>query len=190
MIRASTGSAHGRFQPLHKGHMEYLIAAKRQCDFLWIGITQVDIRSLLASPAAPHRELPQDNPLTYFERVRIISEALSDQGVGESEFGILPFPIETPDVLGDFLPTDIPVFTTIYDEWNRHKVKALTEAGYRVIILWERDHKQYRGSQVRAKILEGADTWRDMVPRATERAVSAYNLRQRLINLRQDFGME
>ena len=165
--------------------MEYLIAAKEQCDFLWIGIAQFNIRSLLDSPADPHRELPQDNPLTYFERVRIISEALSDQGVEKSEFGILPFPIETPDVLGDFLPTDIPVFTTIYDDWNRHKVRALTEVGYRVVVLWERDHKQYRGSEVRAKIADGDDTWRDMVPRATERAVATYDLRQRLIDLRQ-----
>jgi len=190
MARVPVGSAHGRFQPLHKGHMEYLIAAKERCDFLWIGITQVNIRSLLDSPPAPHRALPQDNPMTYFERACVVSEALVHEGVGSGELGILPFPIETPEVLGDFLPTHIPVFTTIYDEWNRHKVKVLKEAGYQIIVLWERDYKQYRGSEVRAKILEGDDTWRDMVPRATERAVTAYNLRQRLINLRQDSGTE
>jgi len=185
MARIGVGSAHGRFQPLHKGHMEYLVAAKEQCDFLWVGITQFNIRSLLQSPAAPHRALPQDNPLTYFERVRMVSEALSDEGIGTSDFGIVPFPIEAPDLLHDFLPADIPVFTTIYDEWNRHKVRVLLEVGYQVFVLWERDFKQYRGSEVRAKILDGDDGWRDMVPKATERAVAAYDLRERLIRLQQ-----
>ena len=34
-----TGVIHGRFQGLHNGHMEYLLTAKKRCDFLVIGIT-------------------------------------------------------------------------------------------------------------------------------------------------------
>lgn len=185
MARLSVGSAHGRFQPLHNGHMEYLVAAKDRCDFLWVGITQFDIRSLTDGPAAPHRTLPQGNVLTYFERVQMISEAFAEQGLGSREFGIVPFPIEKPELLADFLPTDIPVFTTIYDEWNRYKVRVLEEAGYRVVVLWERKCKEYRGSEVRANIVAADDAWRGMVPRATERAVVAYNVRQRLIELRR-----
>jgi len=37
------GSAHGRFQPFHNGHLEYVLAAQKQSDFLWIGITKFDI---------------------------------------------------------------------------------------------------------------------------------------------------
>lgn len=183
MNKLSVASAHGRFQPLHKGHMEYLMAAKEKCEFLWVGITQYNIRLLQGSPSDPHRELPQDNPLTYFERVELISSALLDAGLQRDEFGLLPFPIEAPDQLSDFLPIDIPVFTTIYDEWNRHKINLLRDAGYTVIVLWERDHKQFKGSDVRNGILQDNHTWIDLVPTATVRAVYKHKLRDRLLKL-------
>lgn len=34
-----TGVVHGRFQPLHLKHMEYILAAKMRCQKLYIGIT-------------------------------------------------------------------------------------------------------------------------------------------------------
>ena len=179
--RFDVGSAHGRFQPLHKGHMEYLLAAKERCDHLWVGITQYNVRSLSDNPVDPHRTRPQDNPLTYFERVQIIREAFAEEGITEEQFGILPFPIETPQLLRDFLSTDVPVFTTVYDDWNRHKIRVLREAGYEVITLWERDEKEYKGTEVREKIMNGDPSWEGLVPPATVRAVRAYNVRERLL---------
>ena len=41
------GSVHGRFQPPHNGHLEYILAAKVQVKFLWIGIARYDIRENL-----------------------------------------------------------------------------------------------------------------------------------------------
>jgi len=38
-----TGSIHGRFQPFHNEHLDYVLRALDRCDFLWIGITQYDI---------------------------------------------------------------------------------------------------------------------------------------------------
>ena len=121
------GSVHGRFQPFHNGHLEYLAAARAHCSFLWVGITQINIRALAASPVDPHREKPVNNPLTYFERAKLITAVLVDEGWPLSSFAIVPFPIEDPVNLATFLDLSVPIFTTVYDDWNREKVRLLKE---------------------------------------------------------------
>jgi len=185
MNRLPVASAHGRFQPLHLGHMEYLSAAKENCEFLYIGITQYNIRSLSDNPITPHRTRPEDNPLTFFERVQLITDALVDVGINRNDFCIVPFPIENAQQLPDFIPISIPVFTTVYDDWNRHKVKVLSDVGYNVITLWERDNKQYRGSIVRKGIMADDKEWTKMVPPATIRAVQSFGVRDRLAFLNE-----
>src|SRR5580658_2857257 len=100
----SEASVHGRFQPFHNGHLQYVLAAKRLCNFLWIGITNFDIGPGAANPKARARQRPENNPLSYFERISIIKAVLQDEGIGAHEFGFVPFPIETPDRLSQFLP--------------------------------------------------------------------------------------
>src|SRR6266702_2774642 len=104
------GSAHGRFQPFHLGHLEYVLAAKDRCAFLWIGITKFDITASALNPLCTHREQPENNPLTYYERLKMITAALLECGVGRERFGFVPFPIETPLSLPSFLPVTIPCF--------------------------------------------------------------------------------
>jgi cytidyltransferase-like protein len=58
--RFPTTSAHGRFQPFHNGHLEYVRAAKERCDFLWIGITKYDIDEAALSPLGTERERPEN----------------------------------------------------------------------------------------------------------------------------------
>ncbi len=177
------GSVHGRFQPPHYGHQEYILAALEQCDFLWIGIARYDIRDNFHCDYAKHREARFNNPLTYFERIQIITEMLVDKGIDKDSFGFIPFPIDQPERLPDFLPTYIPCFTTIYDDWNRYKIKELEKVGYKVIVLWERKIKEYTGQEMRESIQQGTDIWKKMVPAATQRAVVTYNLRERLTEL-------
>jgi nicotinamide mononucleotide adenylyltransferase len=173
------GSAHGRFQPLHNGHLEYLLGAKVRCRYLWIGITQYNIKNLSKSPENRHRELPFNNPLTYFERVEMITNALVSRGVPRSEFGTIPFPVETPHLLHDYLPTNITIYTTICDDWNRHKISLLVSLGYKVIVLWEKE-KLFEGSKIRLSISRGENDWENDVPETTKRLVEKYNIRSRL----------
>jgi cytidyltransferase-like protein len=175
------GSVHGRFQPLHNGHLKYILGAKQYCDFIWIGITQYNIHSMLESPQDPHRQEEKNNPLTYFERAEIIREALLDDGFRQGEFDIIPFPIETPEILPDFLPVTIPIFTTIYDEWNLHKVDVLRQIGYEVIVLWEETVKEIDGMEIRELLCGGDERWRQKVPWATIRAIEKYRVRERII---------
>lgn len=183
MDRFPIGSVHGRFQPLHLGHLEYIAAAKERCKYLWIGITQYDIRAIRESPQDTHREEPANNPLTYYERVDIIAEALVDEEMSRSEFSIHPFPIDTPAHLHDFIPTAIPIFTTVYDNWNRHKVQLLREQGYTVIVLYERKTKEIDGVTIRKAIRDGDPKWMRLVPSATIKAVKKYKMKERLLEL-------
>lgn len=176
-------SAHGRFQPLHKGHLEYLLAAKERCDFLWIGVTQFDVFALASSPHDVHREDPINNPLSYFERVEMIREVMVEAGLGLDEFGVLPFPVDRPQSLANFLPTSIPVFTTVCEPWNEYKVELLRNYGYEVVVLWHREAKVYEGLDVRARMASGDPTWRDLVPPAAVRIVEKYKIAARLRKL-------
>jgi nicotinamide mononucleotide adenylyltransferase len=184
----TTGSVHGRFQPFHNEHLEYVLAASKLCDYLWIGITKYDITRIDSNPLGRHRERPESNPLTFFERINIVGDALSDEGIDRTRFGFVPFPIETPQRLPAFMPVTIPCYTTVCEDWNREKIEVLKNLGYDVRVLYERDVKKVSGAKIRADIAAGADSWKSMVPRATARAVEKLNLRTRLITLGQFEG--
>ncbi len=186
--RYAIGSAHGRFQPLHLGHVEYLLGAKQRCRFLWVGITQYTTSSLKVTPEDPHRARPENNPLSYYERASILREALIDARLDAADFAIGPFPIEEPALLHDYLDPSVPVFTTVYDEWNLRKIEVLRSQGYSVVTLWEREVKEYSGVQVRKAIIDGDDSWRKMVPPATQRAVEKLGLQARLRQLARRAG--
>jgi len=182
------GSVHGRFQPFHNEHLEYVLSAQRLCDYLWIGITKYDITSTDSNPLGRHRERPESNPLTFFERIGIISEALIESGIDRSKFSFVPFPIETPQRLPDFMPVSIPCYTTICEQWNEEKIEVLKALGYDVRVLYRRDRKSVSGAAIRRDIVAGGDSWRDNVPQATVRAVERLDLRNRLLRLLQPDG--
>jgi nicotinamide mononucleotide adenylyltransferase len=180
----AAGSVHGRFQPFHNEHLEYVLSAKQRCDFLWVGITKYDISPSDFTPLGRPREHPENNPLTYFERMAIITDALSAAGLQKGSFGFVPFPIETPQRLSEFMPTSIPCFTTVCEEWNREKIRILQAYGFEVFVLWERTPKVVTGGAIREDIIQGGSAWRSMVPPATAMSVDRLNLRERLIKLR------
>lgn len=186
MIREA--SVHGRFQPFHNEHLEYVLEAKRRCAFLWIGITRYDTTLADVNPLGRDREKPANNPLTYFERINIIRRALLDAGVNAGTFDFVPFPIETPKRLVAFLPTHIPCFTTICEPWNEEKITVLAELGYEVIVLWTRQQKRVSGGAIRRDLIDGGSNWRSMVPAATIAAIEALGIADRLRALHKGLG--
>src|SRR4051812_33335574 len=177
-------SAHGRFQPFHNEHLEYVQAAKRHCEFLWIGITMPDITAGHLKPSGPDRERPDANPLTYFERTQMIRDALCDSGIDPLSFAFVPFPIETPESLQTYLPLEIPCLTTVCESWNRKKIELLESLGYQVLVLFEREKKQITGWDIRTRIINDDPSWQTLVPPATGRAITTLDLRSRLVRLR------
>ena len=166
--RVVIGCVNGRFQPPHKGHREYILAAKELCDFLWVGITQYDLLKRKECAVAPHRARASANPLMYYERVHLLSTMLVAEGIPRGSFGFIPFPIDEPDHLSQFVPTSVTCFTTIYEPWNREKIKVLKDLGYEVRVLWERtvEQKLFSGGKIRESIRKGDAQWEKSVPDA------------------------
>ena len=63
---------HGRFQPFHNGHLEYLRGAAARSDEVFVGITNPDPRASSQRPSDPLRHLPESNPFTYVERLLMV----------------------------------------------------------------------------------------------------------------------
>jgi len=179
-VAVQTGSVHGRFQPPHLDHLHYIKMAKRKCGFLWIGITQHDIRQLESSTAAMHRSDPQNNILTYWERTEAISRMLISSGLNPAEFGFCPFPIECPDKLPDYVGKEVVCFTTIVDDWNNKKISILRDLGYKVEVLWEKDKKRHEGKQIRGKIKACDPSWRQHVHSAVAEYLDEIGAAQRI----------
>ncbi len=62
------GMIHGRFQPFHLGHLEYLRLAAERSEMLIVGITNPDPGQIAEEETAQHRHRDEANPYTYFER--------------------------------------------------------------------------------------------------------------------------
>lgn len=176
---------HGRFQPLHNGHLEYILAALERCDYLFVGITQYRHRELVRVDVedATHRAEPRNNPLTYFERDQVLRTVLRANGVAAERFSVLPFPIEHPAELSGFLATEVPIFTTTYDKWNEEKIRTLEEVGYQVINLWSRDEKAFVGRQIRSLMAANDPRWREQVPASAAALYDKFALPSRLRRL-------
>lgn len=178
--RRTEGAVHGRFQPLHNGHITYIKAAKDRCDFLWVGITQYLRTHLVAVEGAGlYRSTVENNPLTYHERYNLVREALPKAGIPQSEFAIVPFPLEQPSHLEEFIPSTIPMFTAVCEEWNRVKINFLQEAGYIVEVVWE-GPKEFSGQEIRRLISERSTDVTQMVPQATVGTIQRLRLWERL----------
>ena len=151
---------------------------------MWIGITKFDIDTTELSPLGRTREKAENNPLTYHQRITMIAGALTENGIRPDEFAFIPFPIEKPSKLGQFLPASVPCFTTVYEEWNREKISVLESHGYKVIVLWERQTKEISGGEIRNDMIAGGSKWKKLVPNATVEYVEKFGLIERLRTLR------
>ncbi|MCA1473353.1 adenylyltransferase/cytidyltransferase family protein [Bradyrhizobium sp. IC3195] len=164
------GCIHGRFQPFHNGHFEYLLAASRYCDRLVIGITQFD-PEIADDGSPPHRMAESDNPFSYWERLQIIRRVIERSPLAGREVEIVPFPIHQPSNIGRFVDRTSTMFTTIYDRWNVEKIRRLKEQGYRVRVLWRRRIKEIEGKQVRLAMRHDMQLFKRLVPEGGFEAV-------------------
>ena len=112
------GVVNARFQVLHLKHMEYLLAAKMRCQKLYIGITNPDPSYVRESVNDENRSTRGANPLTYLERYEMIRLAMEEFGVPASEYEIMPFPINRPEYITQYVPEDGVYYLGICDGWE------------------------------------------------------------------------
>ena len=169
------GVIHGRFQPVHLGHLEYLLAAKEKCHFLWIGISSPDPTSTRKEEADPIRSLSSSNPFTYYERLQMIRDSLLQEGVNRKEFEIVPFPINYPERIRYYTPAKACYFVTIYDDWGHTKLEVLRSLKVQEIdLMWTRplSERFTTGKEVRQLIYSEGD-WEHLVTPAATKIIRA-----------------
>ncbi len=168
------GMVHGRFQPFHNGHLEYVLDAFGRCGELLIGITNPEPEPVPAEPASPHRHLAAANPFRFVERSAMIRAALADAKVDLQRVAIVPFPVHDPELWNRYVPAGTTHFIRVFSEWEAEKARRLRAAGFMVVELPAPPAKEISGTEVRRRLAEGGD-WRELVPRAVAELISGRN---------------
>ena len=157
------GMVHGRFQPFHIGHLEYLRGAADRCEELFVGITNPDPERIRPEASDPLRHLPESNPYTYVERLLMVKAAAQDAGIELSRLHVIPFPVNEPELWHAYVPGDAVQFIRLFSDWGGTKLERLREAGFEVVVLDEGAAKEVSGADVRAALRDDAD-WESLVP--------------------------
>src|SRR5439155_13073012 len=112
-LSPSRGRIHGRFQPFHNGHLEFLKGAGARVDHVWVGITNPDPERIKPEASDPLRHLPESNPWTYWERLLMVREAAADVGI---HVEVIPFPVNEPELWPAYVPPDVVQFIRLFSE--------------------------------------------------------------------------
>jgi cytidyltransferase-like protein len=166
------GMIHGRFQPFHNGHLEYLAGAAERSDEVFVGITNPDPQRIKPEPSDPLRHLPESNPWTYVERLLMVKAAAQDLGLDLAAVHVIPFPVNEPELWRAYVPDRVTQYLRLFSEWGGTKLERLRAAGYEVVILDEGSAKDVSGADVRAAIRAG-DNWESLVPPGVARVIRA-----------------
>ncbi|GAA0936093.1 adenylyltransferase/cytidyltransferase family protein [Nonomuraea longicatena] len=178
-VGIGVGVIHGRFQPLHLGHLEYLLAGARRCDVLVVGITNPDPELTAHEPSDPARSSPEANPCTFYDRYLMVEGALREAGLAAERIRVVPFPHSFPERLRHYAPQDGTYFLTVYDEWGETKAARFAALGLRTEVMWRRTDKPISGSRVRRAIADGGD-WRALVPPAVAAVIEERRIDERI----------
>lgn len=166
------GIAHGRFQPLHLEHLDYILYIKDKCDHCVVAITNPFPTEVEPTELSPHRHEPDANPWSFFERYQIIRDALIDSGVPVDCFSIVPLSLDNECSWPSVLPNrdQSMFFVKVFSDWERSKLARFEQAGWPVSVISESEKKGMTASEVRLRLTRGGD-WRSLVPAATQRFI-------------------
>jgi cytidyltransferase-like protein len=157
------GMIHGRFQPFHLGHLEYLKGAAARSEQLFVGITNPDRERIKPEASDPLRHLPESNPYTYVERLLMVKAAARDAGIEAARVHVIPFPVNEPELWPAYVPDGVVQYIRLFSGWGGTKLDRLREAGYEVVVLDEGAEKEISGADVREALRTGGD-WEALVP--------------------------
>ncbi len=141
----------GRFQPLHKGHMDVIKKCAEQSEHLTIGIG-----------SAQYSHVPE-NPFTAGERYMMINRSLRDEGI--KNYSIVPIEdLNRYSVWVAHVVSMVPPFRKVYTN-NPQTRRLFEEAGFDVhqSPLYNRD--VFSGTEIRRRMLNDEE-WRSLVPEA------------------------
>jgi cytidyltransferase-like protein len=158
---------HGRFQPFHNGHLEYLRGAAARSERVFVGITNPDPWRIKEEPTDRLRHLPESNPYTYTERLLMVESVAADEAI---PVHVIPFPVNEPELWPAYVPAGVTQYLRLFSEWGGTKLERLRASGYEVVVLDEGIDKGISGVDVRDAIRAG-DDWESLVPVAVARVI-------------------
>ena len=163
---------HGRFQPFHNGHLEYLRGAAERSEEVFVGITNPDPARIRPEPSDPVRHLPESNPWSYAERMLMVKAAAVDIGLDLARVHPIPFPVNEPELWSAYVPAGVTQYIRLFSDWGGTKLDRLREAGYEVVVLDEGSEKEVSGVEVRTALRDGG-RWEDLVPPGVARVIAS-----------------
>jgi nicotinamide-nucleotide adenylyltransferase len=158
---------HGRFQPFHNGHLEYLRGAAARSERVFVGITNPDPQRIREEPSDPLRHLPESNPFTYTERLLMVEAVAADERI---PVHVIPFPVNEPELWPAYVPAGVTQYLRLFSEWGGTKLERMRAAGYEVVILDRGAEKELSGIEVREAIRSEVD-WESLVPPGVARVI-------------------
>lgn len=173
-MKVPIGIVHGRFQLLHNGHInDVIVPAFERCEKLVIGLCNPEPELSAFDQANPHRSSEENNPFTFWERLRMFEDTLLEMGISRDRYEIVPFPINFPEKIKFYIPNEAPHFMTFYDEWGKKKKEVLESLGYSVTVMKEMtlETRPMSGTELRAMIKNGNSEWKNYVPKAVQKLI-------------------
>lgn len=159
----------GRFQPLHKGHVEF---ARAIIDYFDLPLVIMVIQSSESSSddnyskeVDRHHRLAR-NPLTLWERRVMLKLAIEEQGLSSRvEIVGIPRPDLFWSIASLFYPPNRFMCLSGKDDYERRKKTFWASLGERTKVVPTDGLTTVSASQVKAAIKEGGD-WKSLIPRA------------------------
>jgi nicotinamide-nucleotide adenylyltransferase len=165
----TSGMIHGRFQPFHNGHLEYLRGAAARSSEIFVGVTNPDPARIKEEASDPLRHLPESNPFSYVERLLMIEAVAEDEGIRAH---VIPFPVNEPELWPAYVPRGVTQYLRLFSEWGGTKLERMREAGYEVVVLDQGARKDISGADVRAAMRAGGE-WESLVPPGVARVIQS-----------------
>lgn len=140
----------GRFQPFHKGHVYVVKEILKDVDEIIIVIGSAQLSHSL------------ENPFTAGERLMMVSKGLDENGV--RRYYIIPIPdVNNNSLWVSHVRSHTPPFDRVYSG-NTLVKRLFKEVGIDVETPPMFNRKEYSGTEIRRRMLEGED-WESLVPR-------------------------
>jgi len=148
----------GRFQPLHRGHMDVIRKCADESDHLTIGIG-----------SAQYSHTP-DNPFTAGERYMMINKTLRDEGI--DNYSIVPIEdLNRYPVWVSHVVSLVPPFRRVYSN-NPLTKRLFQEAGFDVRDSPLYNREIFSGTEIRRRMICDEE-WRSLVPGPVAEVIDA-----------------